>query len=279
MDIGSAKIKPHEMQGVPHHLIDILEPTDSFDIVQFKTRAKKAIDEIYERNRIPIIVGGTGFYIQSVLYDIDFDGPNSNNDEATDSVDRSYRNELEDILKNQGEEVLYDMLKACDLKSCEKIHMHNHKRVIRALEFFHETGTPISEHNENEHAKESPYNFCYFVLNMNRDALYDRINKRVDIMVKDGLLEEVRALMDMGCTSDMVSMKGLGYKEIIDYYNGLCSLESAIDRIKQQTRHFAKKQLTWFRREKEVIMVNKEDFDGDTSKIVDFMIGQINNKI
>jgi len=280
MDIGSAKIKPEEMKGVKHHLIDILDPTDSFDIVQFKIRAKRAIDEILERNHVPIIVGGTGFYIQSVLYDIDFDGnPETCEEKDIDSVDRQYRTELESILASRGEEVLYAMLKEVDPASCEKIHMHNHKRVIRALEFYHETGIPISSHNENEHMKEASYNFVYFVLNMDRSLLYERINMRVDMMLEAGLLDEVKALMDMGCTSDMVSMKGIGFKEIIDYYNGLYTLEDAVNRIKQQTRHFAKKQLTWFRREKDVIMIDKEDYDFDTQRIVDYMLSVCKEKL
>jgi len=273
MNIGSAKIKPEEMEGVPHHLIDIMEPTEAFDIVTFKKLAEEKIQEIYSRGKVPIIVGGTGFYIQSVLYDIDFDGDIVPKDPDEDfGGNKSYREYLENLLATEGEAYLYDMLKACDEKSLEKIHMHNHKRVIRALDFFHETGTPISEHNEKERQKESPYNFIYFVLNCPRSVLYERINSRVDIMISEGLLDEVASLLKEGCKREMVSMQGLGYKEIIDYYQGVLTLEEAIDKIKQQTRRFAKRQLTWFRREKEVIFVNKEEFDYDNEMILAHML-------
>ncbi len=270
MNIGSAKIMPCEMEGIPHHLIDVLEPSEEFNIVKFQAMAKEAMDKIYAKGKIPIIAGGTGFYIQSVLYDIEFD---ANEEEKT------YRTYLEELASAEnGTKILYEMLKEKDPKSAEIIHENNVKRVIRALEFFEETGMPISEHNEEQKQKESPYNFCYFVLNDERDKLYSGIDKRVDIMLDSGLVDEVKLLHQKGYTKDMVSMQGLGYKEILDYLNEEITLERAEYLIKRDTRHFAKRQLTWFRREKEVTWVNKPDFDYDNRKILDFMINTLKEK-
>ena len=267
MDIGSAKISKEEMKGIPHHLIDVLDPSEEFNIVKFKELALKAMEEIYAKGKIPIIAGGTGFYIQSVLYDIAFE---NNEDE------RTYRNELENIAKEpDGTLKLFQMLKECDPKSAEIIHQNNVKRVIRALEFFKETGLTISEHNEEQKQNESPYNFCYFVLNDDRDKLYENIEKRVDIMLENGLLDEVKTLHEKGYTKDMVSMQGLGYKEILEYFNGEISLERAVYLIKRDTRHFAKRQLTWFRREKEISWVNKQDFSYDEEKILKHILDKL----
>lgn len=272
MDIGSAKITKEEMDGVTHHLIDILEPFEEFNIVKFQELAKKAMEQIYEAGKIPIIAGGTGFYIQSVLYDINFE---SNED------DKEYRTHLESIAATEdGEKILFDMLKEKDPKSAEIIHANNVKRVIRALEFFEKTKTPISEHNETQRQNQSPYDFCYFVLNDDRDKLYQNIEKRVDIMLENGLVKEVKALHDKGYRKEMVSMQGLGYKEILDYLNGEISLERAVYLIKRDTRHFAKRQLTWFRREKCVTWVNKQEFGYDDSEILNFMLSKLKeNKI
>lgn len=263
MDIGSAKIMPHEMDGVPHHLIDVLEPTEDFNVVTFQTLCKRAMEEIYERGHIPILTGGTGFYIQAVLKDIDF----TSNDEDT-----SYREELETLAKEKGAEHLHEMLKAVDPASAEAIHANNIKRVIRALEFYHQTGEKISEHNDQESQKQSPYNFAYFVLNDDRARLYERIEKRIDIMLEQGLVEEVRQLKDKGLSRGYVSMQGLGYKEILDYLDGEITLEEAIYILKRDTRHFAKRQLTWFKRESEVIWVNKPEFAYKEEKILAFML-------
>lgn len=269
MDIGTAKIMPDEMQGVKHHLIDVLEPSEDFNVFLFKELANKAMNEIYERGHIPIITGGTGFYIQSVLYDIDF---------SNEENDNSYRKELEELALEKGAEYIHDMLKAIDSESAEQIHFNNTKRVIRALEYYHLTGQKMSEHNKEQRAKESPYNFAYFVLNDLREKIYERINKRVDIMVENGLVEEVRKLVSMGYTREMVSMQGLGYKEIIDYLNGEISLDEAIYRLKRDTRHFAKRQLTWFGREKTVTFVNKNEFNNDTELILNFMLSHLKDK-
>ena len=254
MDIGSAKIMPEEMQGIRHHLIDILEPDEEFNVVSFQKRCKDAIEEIYRRGNIPILAGGTGFYIQAVLKDVDF---------AANDEDTTYRKQLEDMAMEKGALHLHEMLMAVDEKAAEEIHANNVKRVIRALEFYHQTGKKISEHNEEESEKQWAYNACYFVLNDERSKIYERIDKRVDIMLENGLIDEVQALTKKGYTRDLVSMQGLGYKEIIAYLDGEISLDEAIYILKRDTRHFAKRQLTWFKREKEVIWLDKSSYSED----------------
>lgn len=269
MDIGSAKITAEEMEGVPHHLIDILDPWDEFNVVVFQQKCKEAIAGIYERGHVPILTGGTGFYIQAVLKDIDF----TENDDNTE-----YRHQLEALGEENGAEYLHNMLKEIDLESADAIPANNKKRVIRALEFYHFTGKKISEHNKEESQKEPPYNFCYFVLNDEREKLYERIDKRVDIMLKNGLEDEVYHLLEKGCTREMVSMQGLGYKEMIDYLEGKITLEDAIYIIKRDTRHFAKRQITWFKREKDVIWLNKPEFNYDDEKILNFIKEHLREK-
>ena len=266
MDIGSAKIRPEEMQGVPHFLVDVLEPTEEFNVVRFKEMATEAMEEIYQRGHIPIIVGGTGFYIQSVLYDIDF---------TKQDNDQAYREELEAYAKEHGAQALHDKLRQVDEKAASEIHANNIKRVIRALEYYRQTGQKISEHNEKEREKESPYEFFYFVLTDERETLYERIDKRVDQMIEEGLVEEVKHLKEMGCTRDLVSMQGLGYKEILDYLDGFCTLDEAVYKIKRDTRHFAKRQLTWFRRERKVRWIDKSEFGHDEAKIINEMLKQM----
>ena len=262
MDIGSAKVTKEEMQGVPHHLIDVLEPTEEFNVVLFQQMAKRAVKEIRGRGHIPILVGGTGFYIQALLYDIDF----TENDEDT-----ALRRSLEETARREGPEILYERLRAVDPESCESIHAHNIKRVIRAIEFYEKTGKKISAHNREQRQNSPSYRSAYFVLNDDRDTVYRRIDARVDLMMELGLLEEVRALQAMGCHRGMVSMQGLGYKEILSYLEGEISLEEAVYLIKRDTRHFAKRQLTWFKREKEVIWLEKNVFDHNSQKIQNFM--------
>lgn len=262
MDIGSAKIKKEEMQKIPHYLVDILSPREEFNVYLFQKLAKDAMERIYTNGHIPILVGGTGFYIQSVLYDIDF----TKNDDDT-----AYREELERLLEEKGAAYLHERLMEVDEESAKAIHKNNAKRVIRALEYFHLTGTPISEHNRQEREKESPYDFRYFVLNDDRKLLYRRIEQRVDKMIEAGLVEEVKKLKEMGCKKEDVSMQGLGYKEILGYLEGELSFEQAVYLIKRDTRHFAKRQLTWFRRERNVIFVNKPDFGYDEDKILAYM--------
>lgn len=263
MDIGSAKIRSEEMQGIPHYLVDVLEPEEEFHIVKFQQMAKKAMEDIYSRGKIPILVGGTGFYIQAVTKDIDFTEAQQEND---------YRKELEALAEEKGGEHLHEMLRKVDPVSADAIHAHNVKRVIRALEFYHQNGSPISAHNEEQKQHESPYNLAYFVLNMPRELLYERIDLRVDQMMKEGLLEEVTRLKEDGCHRGMVSMQGLGYKEILAFLDGEYPLEEAVRVLKRDTRHFAKRQLTWFRREQEVIWVNKDQFSYQEDQILDYML-------
>lgn len=251
MDIGTAKIMPSEMQGVPHHLIDILNPADTFHVASFQEYCKRCIGEIYERGHIPILVGGTGFYIQAVLYNIDF---------TQTDADTTYRKELQQEAEEQGAEALHRQLIQVDPEAAEQIHPNNVKRVIRALEYYHQTGQKISAHNREEQQKTSPYRFRYYVLSLPREILYERINRRVDQMRQEGLVDEVKRLADAGCTREMVSMQGLGYKEILQAFDGEMTMEEAFDKIKQETRHFAKRQLTWFRRERDVTWLPKEQF-------------------
>ncbi|MFQ6866292.1 tRNA (adenosine(37)-N6)-dimethylallyltransferase MiaA [Blautia sp.] len=269
MDIGSAKIRPEEMNGVKHYLVDVLDPKEEFHIVKFQQMAKEAMEEIYAKGKIPILVGGTGFYIQAVTKDIDFTEAEQENE---------YRKELEVLAKEKGGEYLHEMLKEVDPKSAEAIHAHNVKRVIRALEFYHQNQMPISAHNEEQKKNESPYRLAYFVLNMPRELLYKRIDLRVDQMLEEGLLEEVKDLQKEGCCRGMVSMQGLGYKEILDYLEGKYSLEEAVRILKRDTRHFAKRQLTWFRREQEVTWVDKEKFDYEENQILAFMLAVCKEK-
>lgn len=269
MDIGSAKIMPDEMEGVKHYLIDELDPSDEFNIVRFQQMAKDALKEIYANGQIPIVAGGTGFYIQALLYDIDFTHQDS---------DEAFRKEMADYAAEYGAEALHEKLKEIDPVSYKTIHANNTKRVIRALEYYRMTGQPISAHNEQEHQKVSPYNFAYFVLTDDRKHLYDRIDYRVDLMMKKGLADEVKNLYDMGYHKDMVSMQGLGYKELLSYLDGECSLEEAVYIIKRETRHFAKRQLTWFRRERDVIWLDKSAYQYNDQRILTDMCRMLQEK-
>ena len=263
MDIGSAKIRKEEMQGVTHYLVDVLEPEDEFHIVKFQEMAKAAMKEIYAKGKIPILVGGTGFYIQAVARDIDF---------TQAEQETSYREELERLAKEKGADYLHEELRKVDPKSAQNIHANNVKRVIRALEFYHQNKTPISEHNEEQKQQVSPYELAYFVLSAPRNILYERIDKRVDKMLEEGLLEEVRTLKERGCHRGMVSMQGIGYKEILAYLDGEYPLEEAVRILKRDTRHFAKRQLTWFKREQDVIWLDKEEFHWNENEILEYML-------
>ncbi len=268
MDIGSAKIRPEEMDGVPHHLVDVLDPKEDFNVVRFQQMAKDAAREIWAKGRIPLVVGGTGFYIQALLYDIDF---------TENDGDIVYRQELEKIAREKGGEYLHTLLEAVDPQASTTIHPNNIKRMIRALEFHRQTGGKISEHNEKERAKESPYNYAYFVLTDERGRLYERIDKRADLMLGEGLEDEVRFLREQGVKRGATAMQGLGYKEIYAYLEGECTLEEAVRVIKRDTRHFAKRQLTWFKREKDVIWADRSLLGGDDA-IMDFMMGALKDK-
>lgn len=269
MDIGSAKIRPEEMEGVPHHLIDCLNPDEEFNVVRFQEMAKEAMTGIYQRGHIPILTGGTGFYIQAITGDIDF---------TQHGEDNSYRLLLEKKAAAEGPEVLHDMLREVDPPSAQAIHANNVKRVIRALEYYKQTGQPISSHNLEQRQKTSPYQLAYFVLNDERSHLYERIDQRVDEMISSGLVKEVEALKAMGCHRTMVSMQGLGYKEILAYLEGDCSLEEAIYILKRDTRHFAKRQITWFKREREVEWFYKPDYAYQEERILNAMLPSLKEK-
>ena len=268
MDVGTAKIKADEMQGVKHYLINVLDPTEDFNIVKFQDMVKYSIEEIKRNGHTPILVGGTGFYIQSVIYDIDFDTQDDNGD---------IRKALEEEYDKMGADFMYEKLKKIDSVSAENIHKNNKKRIIRAIEYFLINNALISAHNESQRKKDSPYDFRFFVLNPPRDILYDRINQRVDKMVEEGLVEEVKSLKNAGLSIENISMQGIGYKEILEYLDGEITLDEAIDNIKQNTRHMAKRQVTWFKREKDVIYINPFEFENN-EKIVDYMVEKIDTE-
>ena len=266
MDIGTAKIMPDEMRGVPHHMIDIIEPTEPYHVYDFKIRAQKACEEIYSRGHVPIVVGGTGFYIQALLYDIEF---------SDQGGDDEMRAELQSIADTRGPEALHDMLRDLDPDTAAKLHPNNVKRVIRAIEYARQNGGTIYEHNAQQRARKSPYDFRYYVLNDDRAAVYTRIDDRVDRMTEDGLEAEVRSLVDMGCTPDMTSMQGIGYKQMLMYINGEIDLDEAVRLIKRDSRHYAKRQLTWFNREKDIIRWIDRRKYSDTASICDDIVSGI----
>ena len=265
MDIGTAKIRQEEMQGVKHYLIDVMSPDEEFDITVFKKMACEAIDKIRANGHIPLIVGGTGFYIQSVLYDIEFDNADK---------DTSYRDELYRLAEQNGPMYLHNMLREIDEKSADTIHYNNVKRVARAIEYYKQTGMKISEHNEEQRKKDSPYNYVYFVLNDDRKLLYDRINKRVDAMFDEGLIE----LKERGIGRDATSMQAIGYKEVLDYLDGLCTLDELKENIKNNTRHFSKRQITWFKREKDIEWINLEEFGHNSENVLEYMLNILEDK-
>ncbi len=252
MDIGSAKITKEEMDGVSHYLVDVLEPEEEFNVVRFQQMAKEAAEKIWEKGKIPLVVGGTGFYIQALLYDIDF---------TENDGDESYRRQLEQKGSDEeGASELYEMLKTVDPKAAQEIHPRNIKRIIRALEFYHQTGRKISEHNETQR------------------RLYERIDQRVDLMMEQGLLDEVRYLKERGVRKDSTAMQGLGYKELYAYLEGEYPLDEAVRIIKRDTRHFAKRQLTWFKRERDVIWADKSVIGQEEEKLADYMLGYLREK-
>lgn len=251
MNIGTAKITEEEKCGIPHFLIDEFEPDEEFNVTIFKNKVMGYIEDIKSRGKVPIIVGGTGFYIQSVIYDINF------NEYGDDS---EARKKYELMAETIGKSELHKKLALVDREYADSVSENNVKKVVRALTFFEMTGEKLSEHNKRERERHSPFDFAYFVLTMDRKKLYERIDKRVDLMFDMGLVDEVKALMAKGYDKSLVSMQGIGYKEVIDYLNGETSLEECIDIIKRDTRHFAKRQLTWFKREKVVTYIDKDEF-------------------
>lgn len=264
LDIGTAKITKKEMDGVPHHLVDILTVDRPFNVSIFQKLAKEAVQEIYENGHIPVIVGGTAFYIQALLYNIDF---------TEENHDSSFRLRCQKIAETEeGQIALHEELEKTDPVYAAETHYHNAKRVIRALEYHKYTGKLFSEYNREQKNREADYNFRYFVLNDDRDVLYERINRRVDEMVKNGLLEEVRQLYDRHLPRSCTSMQGVGYREFFEYFDGNCDLETAVEAVKQNTRHFAKRQLTWFRKEPGVIWIDCEKYHHDRNAILKDLI-------
>lgn len=252
MDIGSAKVTVEEMRGVPHHLIDCADPSENWNVVRFQKEARRAVQDIASRGRLPILCGGTGFYIQALLYDIDF----TQMDENTPLRDR-----LSALAAEKGPEAIHALLLEKDPASAAAIHPNNLKRVIRAIEFMEESGGSIAAHNLQQRERESAYRSVFFVLTMDRARLYERIDRRVDIMMERGLVEEVARLRAMEIQRDSTSMQGIGYKQVYGYLDGDYDLEEAVRLIKRDTRHFAKRQLTWFKREKDVIWTDLDRFE------------------
>ena len=262
MDIGSAKVSKEEMQGIKHYMIDELDPSYEFSIAVFKQKAVKYIKEIYTKEKIPMIVGGTGFYVQSVIKDVSFEKV---------KADYELRTKLENEATMYGNKYIHDKLKQIDGISANVIHPNNLKRVIRAIEYHKLTGQTISKHNQEEKNKKDKYNTKYFVLDMDRELLYERINKRVDIMIKDGLIDEIKKLLSMGYTEDLTSMQGIGYKEVVEYLKGNISYDKMLETIKQNTRNFAKRQLTWYRHQTNAIWIDVGRLGFDVRRIVEEM--------
>ena len=254
MDIGTAKVTPEEADGVPHYLIDELNPDEEYNVMLFQQKAKAYMEKIRAKGKIPILVGGTGFYINALLYDNDF---------TETENDTSYREECYKLAQEKGAEVLYERLKEIDPEYAANIHANNVKRVTRALEYHYLTGQKFSEHNAEQKEKETPYDAAVIILTMDREQLYERIELRIDLMMEQGLLEEVKGLLDKGYTPDLVSMQGIGYKEFIPYFKGECTLEEAVTQLKTNTRRFAKRQLTWFRRQIDGLWIDMSKATGE----------------
>ncbi|WP_458397057.1 tRNA (adenosine(37)-N6)-dimethylallyltransferase MiaA [Anaerotignum sp.] len=264
MDIGTAKVTPEEADGVPHYLIDEFDPDEEYNVMLFQQKAKAYMEQIWAKGKVPILVGGTGFYINALLYDNDFT--------ETDN-DTSYREECYRLAQEQGPEVLYERLMEIDPEYAAIMHANNVKRVTRALEYHYLTGQKFSEHNAEQKEKETPYDAAVIILSMDREKLYERIELRIDIMMEQGLLEEVKGLLDKGYTPELVSMQGIGYKEFIPYFNGECTLEEAVTQLKTNTRRFAKRQLTWFRRQIEGLWVDMSSSTGEEAmeEVLDYL--------
>lgn len=267
MDIGSAKVTNDEMENIPHHMIDFAEPTQEFSVSEFHDIALNDIDEITDKNKLPMIVGGTGLYINSLIFNYNF---------ADTTRDEEYRNYLHSLAESKGKEHIHNLLKDCDSESYNKLYPNDLKRVIRALEVYKVTGKTINEVNSEIDVYDIPYNVNYYVLTMNRETLYKRINKRVDIMLENGLVNEVIKLKNMGLTPEMQSMKGIGYKEILLYLNNDISLDEAIYLIKKGSRNYAKRQLTWFRKDKRVKWIDKDNYCND-EEIVKHIVNDFRN--
>lgn len=250
MDIGTAKPDMEERQGITHHLIDIVNPDEQFSVARYCECAKEVIDDIHKRGKIPVMVGGTGLYVDSLVNNIQF---------SEIEPDEDYRNEMENLADEKGKEYIYKMLEDIDPESASKIKVADRKRIIRALEVYHLTGKTITWYNQQSRCVPSPYNTTMFAIDVDREALYDKINRRVDIMIAKGLVDEVKKIMGMGIQRDATSMQAIGYKEIVEYLEGYITLDEAIDKIKQGSRRYAKRQLTWFRRNEKIHWISSID--------------------
>ncbi|SNR88041.1 tRNA dimethylallyltransferase [Anaerovirgula multivorans] len=258
MDIGTAKPAPEEMKGVPHHLIDIIDPDQEYSVAVFQKEARKLITEINHKHRLPIVVGGTGLYVNSIIYDMDFTSTVSNWD---------LRNQLQEEALEYGNEYIHNKLKAIDPQAAERIHKNNVKRVIRAIEVFNESGDSIGDFHKDVKFN-NEYDLVLIGLTRDRQELYERVNQRVDIMMNNGLIEEVKSLIDLGYSEDLVAFKGLGYKEIISHLKGEYSLIEAIEILKRDTRRYAKRQLTWFKRLEKMKWYNLSEYTSN-EKLID----------
>lgn len=256
MDIGTAKVTAEEADGVPHFLVDELMPDEDYNAMIFQKKAKTYMEEIWQRGHIPIVVGGTGFYLNALLYDNEF---------TETEGDESFRLACYEKAEREGAYSLYKELLSIDPEYAATTHANNIKRVTRALEYHHFTGEKFSDHNAVQKQKESPYAAAVILLTMDREKLYERIEKRVDLMMEAGLLEEVKNLLNHGYDSSLVSMQGLGYKEFLPYLAGEITLEEAVAELKKGTRRFAKRQLTWFRRQVNGLWINLSHSDPQTA--------------
>ena len=261
MNIGTAKPTLEEQAGVPHHLLDFLDPDEAFSVAEFQIKAQQLIEDITVREKLPVIAGGTGLYVNSLMYEMDFTSTISNWD---------LRNRLEEEANTHGNDYIHNKLKELDPKAAVRIHPNNLKRVIRAIEVNHESGENIGDFKEDIKANPN-YNICMVALTRDREELYERINKRVDIMMEQGLVEEVTELLNKGYPKDLIAFKGLGYKEIIGYLEGEYTLDYAIEILKRDTRRYAKRQLTWFKRYEEANWFNLSQYTSTEKLIVDIM--------
>lgn len=265
MNIGTAKVEKDEMQMVTHHLVDFLRPDEDFSVSDYRENAKEKITMINRKNKVPILVGGTGLYVNSLVYDLNF---------TKVASDESIRARLEKEKDQLGKEYIFDILKDVDPKSAEKINVNDIKRVIRAIEIYEITDKPMSEHNNNFRKLNHDYDLIMIGLNMDREKLYNRINQRVDLMIESGLVEEVKGLLDMGYGKDLISMQAIGYKEIIMYLYGEITFDIALEMIKKASRNYAKRQLTWFRRDDRIEWFNIDEYD-NLNKLVFGVMGHI----
>lgn len=269
MNIGTAKPTIEERQGIPHHMMDIVEPDEDFNAAMYQQGAKEAIEHIYTNGKLPILVGGSGLYVNSIVYPLDF---------TTATEDHELRAKLYKTVEEKGNHYLHQKLSKIDPTTGKKVHPNDVKRIVRAMEIYYLTGKPMSEHKQNLQKAYIPYDLTMIGLYMDRSRLYERINARVDNMLELGLIDEVKSLRNMGYKRNLISMQGLGYKEIIAYLEDESSLEDAIGILKRDTRRFAKRQYTWFKKDKRIHWVNIENFDSE-DELYDYFKNYILSKI